>query len=78
MNPGWFGPAAQGVFRGWPSAAPRTPEGWIATGVFVGILTWAAAGWGLDPPAQWGLGMVDVVAFLALIRATFVDDGNVY
>ena len=78
VNPGWFGPKALGVFRGWPSVAPRTAQGWIASAIFAAVLVWACVGWGLTPRAQIALGLLDVVAFLALTRATFVDDKNVY
>ena len=78
MSLGWFGPKAMGVTKGWPSVAPRTAEGWIATALFAAVFLWAVVGIGLSHGARWVLGMLDVAAFLALTRATFVDDQNVH
>jgi len=74
MKRGWFGPKALGAFSGWPSAAPRTIEGWLATLVFIALLAWAIIGLGLTTPERWVLGVLDAVVFLTLTRVTYVDD----
>lgn len=74
MKHGWFGPKALGAFGGWPSAAPISIEGWVATFLFVGVLAWAVVGFGLSEPAQWTLGTLDVLAFGLLTKATYKPD----
>jgi hypothetical protein len=78
MKRGWFGPKAIGAFRGWPSAAPKSAEGWVATLVFIGVLAWAIVGVGLTEPARWVLGALDVLSFTLLTKATFEPDEHVY
>jgi len=74
MKRGWFGPKALGAFSGWPSAAPRTIEGWLSTIAFIVLLSWAIIGLGLTIRERWVLGIFDAVAFLTLTRMTYTDD----